>query len=67
MKYLGYIIYSALLDKYYVGYTGGMIDVRLRKHNANHNGFTGKDADWIVKYIEEFETKFDAMKKRKGN
>jgi putative endonuclease len=46
-----------------VVYTGGEIDARLRKHNANHNGFTGKNADWIIKYLEEFATKGQAMKR----
>ena len=41
------------------------MDVRLKKHNANHKGFTGRNADWVVKYTEEFETKFDAMKREK--
>jgi len=65
MKYLVYIIYSASLDKFYVGYTEGDIGVRLRKHNANHKGFTGKNADWVIKYIEEFSTKAEAMKREK--
>ncbi|MDB5221495.1 MAG: excinuclease subunit [Chitinophagaceae bacterium] len=65
MRYLVYIIYSVSLDRFYIGYTGGNIDARLRKHNANHKGFTGKKSGWVVTYIEEFETKEDAMKREK--
>jgi putative endonuclease len=65
MKYIVYIIYSASLNKFYVGYTGDEMNVRLKKHNANHKGFTGRNADWMIKYTEEFETKYDAMKREK--
>ena len=65
MKYIVYIIYSASLNKFYVGYTGDEMNVRLKKHNANHKGFTGRNTDWMIKYTEEFETKYDAMKREK--
>ncbi|WP_333908728.1 GIY-YIG nuclease family protein [Marinigracilibium pacificum] len=41
MKYHSYILYSRILDKYYVGHTGDLLTERLRKHNSNHKGFTG--------------------------
>ena len=63
MRYLVYIIYSAPVDRFYVGYTAGEIGVRLRKHNAHHNGFTGKNDDWVIKHIEEYESKAGAMKR----
>jgi putative endonuclease len=30
---------------------------RLRKHNSNHDGYTGKYRDWKVVYKEVFQTK----------
>ena len=33
------------------------IEERLKKHNTNHKGFTGKAGDWIVVYSESFTTK----------
>ena len=65
MSFIVYIIYSATLDRYYVGYTAGSMENRLKKHNSRHKGFTGKNADWMVKYIEVFTTKDDAMKREK--
>ena len=65
MSFQVYIIYSASLDKFYVGYTGDENNSRLHKHNANHKGFTGKRSDWIVKYIEPFEKKTGAMLREK--
>ena len=61
MSYAVYIIYSASLDRYYVGYTSEDLQSRLIKHNCNHKGFTGKNADWVIKYSEEFTDKKSAM------
>jgi putative endonuclease len=58
-----YIIYSRLLDKYYIGHTGEELSERLRKHNSNHKGFTGKKGDWNVVYTEIYNTKKDAYKR----
>ena len=61
MTFLVYIIYSASLNRYYVGYTGSLITERLAKHNFNHKGFTGKTPDWEIRYVEEFGSKHEAM------
>lgn len=58
-----YILYSKTIDKYYVGYTCEAISERLRKHNTNHKGFTGKVEDWQVVYFEEYETKSAAYER----
>ena len=65
MAYITYIIYSICLDRYYIGFTGQSIDLRLKKHNSNHKGFTGKQADWAVKHTETFATKAEAMKRER--
>ncbi len=65
MRYIVYILYSVSLDRYYVGYTGDSIETRLRKHNANHKGFTSENVDWTVKHIETFPTKKEAMEREK--
>jgi len=56
MPYHLYILYSPSLDRYYYGHTEN-VEERLRRHNSNHKGFTGKNADWNVVYTEEFSTK----------
>jgi len=62
--YFTYILYSLLKDKYYVGSCED-IDERLRKHNTNHSGFTGKTGDWAVKWSEVHANKLDALKREK--
>ena len=62
--YFTYILYSAIKDKYYVGSCQD-VNERLRKHNTNHSGFTGKTGDWIIKWIEEHANKTDALKREK--
>ena len=51
-----YIIYSPSADKFYYGHTNNLQE-RLKKHNSNHNGFTGKSNDWIIVYSEKFNSK----------
>jgi putative endonuclease len=62
--YFVYILYSLTRDKYYVGSCEN-VQERLKKHNTNHSGFTGKTGDWIVKWTEEHITKSEAMKREK--
>ena len=58
-----YILYSGLLNRYYVGYTGNLVGERLEKHLANHKGFTGKQTDWVIVYTETYDTKAAAIKR----
>ena len=52
-----YILFSAAANKFYIGHTTEAMEERLRKHNTNHKGFTGKFADWVVVYTESFSSK----------
>ena len=65
MTYTVYILYSLSKDKYYIGFTGDDIYERVRKHNSNHQGFTGHTGDWKLVYSELFETKDAAMNREK--
>ncbi|WP_026705597.1 GIY-YIG nuclease family protein [Flavobacterium soli] len=55
-----YILYSKLINQYYIGHTSETLEERLRKYLSNHSGFTGKAKDRIVIYFEEFKTKSQA-------
>ena len=57
--YYFYILFSRQLDIFYIGHTGNL-EEKLRKHNTNHKGFTGKANDWEIVYSEEFDTKSEA-------
>jgi putative endonuclease len=54
--YTTYILFSPGKNKYYIGYTGDVMEERIRKHNSNHKGFTGKYADWKLIYSETFQS-----------
>jgi putative endonuclease len=56
MVFSVYIIYSAKLDKYYVGYTEHL-SIRLNQHNNGESTFTSKANDWILKYTEAFDSR----------
>jgi putative endonuclease len=55
-----YIIFSKRLDKYYYGSTNNLSE-RLKKHNSNHKGWTGKANDWTIVHSESFETRASAI------
>ena len=54
-----YIIYSPTKDKFYVGHTSDLGN-RIKKHNTNHQGFTGRDNDWELVYSEAYSNKAEA-------
>ena len=56
MLFSVYIIYSAKLDKYYVGYTEHLL-IRLNQHNNGESTFTSKANDWILKCTEAFDSR----------
>jgi len=60
MKYLVYILFSAQLDRYYIGHTGEPMAERLRKHLSTHSGYTSKAKDWSLVWTEEYARKQDA-------
>ena len=63
-KFTTYIIYSKILDKYYVGFTADIVS-RLQRHNQKGKGFTGKENDWQLVYKEEYISKTEAYSRER--
>ena len=63
--YQVYILYSEIKNRFYIGFTSDILAERIRRHNSNHQGFTGKTGDWKLVYSEKFETKESAIKREK--
>ncbi len=57
-----YILYSATLDKFYVGSTTDIIR-RLAEHNRGKEKFTKTGIPWELKYKEIFTELIDARKR----
>ena len=57
---LTYILYSAILDKYYIGHTTMTVEERLTKHLSDHDGYTSKAKDWAIVFTREFPDKKEA-------
>ena len=57
-----YIIYSASLDRYYVGSTGNIED-RMFRHNNSGSKSTKSASDWVLVYSEDFETRSEAVQR----
>ncbi|MEN0006893.1 MAG: GIY-YIG nuclease family protein [Bacteroidota bacterium] len=60
-----YILYSATIKRYYIGYTSTSLEERLKKHNTNHHGFTGKCNDWLIVWFSVAGTKSEALRLEK--
>ncbi|UQB70207.1 GIY-YIG nuclease family protein [Epilithonimonas zeae] len=58
-----YILFSEILNKFYVGHISEELQERLRKHLSNHSGFTAKAKDWKIVYYEVFSDKSVAYKR----
>jgi putative endonuclease len=58
--YTTYIINSENIDKFYVGSSSDALKERLRRHNSNHSGFTGKVNDWVVIFSTIFSSVYEA-------
>ena len=63
--YAVYILYSQELNKFYIGFTGDAVHIRLAKHLAHHKGFTSKAKDWKIVHVENYENKQEAMMREK--
>jgi len=55
-----YILWSEKRSKYYIGHTCDDLSERVRRHNSDHEGFTGGVGDWGMVYREEFPDKATA-------
>ena len=59
-----YILYSAKLDKYYVGSSYDK-DERLLRHNRGAEKFTSTGIPWVLVYSELFQDIKDARKRER--
>ena len=59
MIYTVYVLYAALHNKHYTGFTSN-ITLRLKSHNDFGKGWTSKYRPWIVIYTKEFSSKQEA-------
>ncbi len=64
MPYFVYIIESLADGDYYKGITENLVK-RLEEHNAGLSFFTSQKTPWILRYVESFECKRDALIREK--
>jgi putative endonuclease len=64
MQYSVYIIYSATLDKRYIGQTSDL-NQRLLRHNAGYNKSTKLGAPWVLISWTNCESRSEAMRLEK--
>jgi putative endonuclease len=54
-----YILYSEIIDTFYVGSTGNLED-RLQRHNSGRSTYTKRGVPWKLVYQKEYPTKSEA-------
>ena len=64
-KHFVYIIYSEKHDIFYKGYTTQPFK-RLEQHNNGESRFTANKGPWKLVFIQEFDTKKEALQKEKA-
>ena len=62
MQFVVYILYSKLIDQYYIGHTQDIRD-RLIRHNNSGSKATKKANDWTLAHFECFSDKSLAYKR----
>ncbi|WP_428235107.1 GIY-YIG nuclease family protein [Gracilimonas sp.] len=60
-----YIIYSENRDRYYIGSTSVGVAKRVERHNAGWSRSTKSGIPWVIKYVETFATKSEALAKER--
>ena len=61
MPFATYIIYSAKLDRYYVGHAEDPALRLARDHNGRRNYSTKAGAPWVHCWLKWFDTRAEAM------
>jgi putative endonuclease len=59
-----YILYSAKIDRYYIGTTEDL-QWRLERHNNGWGKYTKRGIPWTIVYFEQFKNKSDALKRER--
>ena len=58
-----YVLYSQKFDQIYIGSTSDLSNRFLSHNELATKGHTIKFRPWVIAYIEEFETKQEALKR----
>jgi putative endonuclease len=61
--YSVYVLYSQKYNKIYIGYTSDLANRFLSHNELATKGYTIKYRPWAIAYIEESDTKAEAMKR----
>jgi len=65
MAYHVYALYSASLDRIYVGQTGNL-PRRLLEHNKGYSTYTSRANDWVLIYTEECDTYLESRQREQA-
>lgn len=61
-QFFVYILYSAKIDRYYVGQTDHILN-RMCDHLSGKSPYTSIAKDWILMYTESYATRSESLKR----
>ena len=64
MTFTVYIVFSEKFNKHYTGFSSD-VSLRLKSHNEFGKEWTSRYRPWKLIYVNEFETKVEAMEYEK--
>lgn len=64
MNYFVYALFSADLDRIYVGQTNDL-ERRFKEHTRGYSKYTARTNDWALIYSEKLNSRAEAMKREK--
>jgi putative endonuclease len=63
--YKVYILKSTRTGKFYIGYTGVELTLRLERHNSGGTASTKSGIPWELVYCEQFQEKGQAIRRER--
>jgi putative endonuclease len=64
VKFYTYVLRSTKFERNYVGFTKD-VESRLKQHNSGKTKSTKPYRPWILLFVEEFDSKEEALKREK--
>ena len=62
MKFTLYILYSEVINRYFIGHTSNIED-QLIRHNKGKTTATASGVPWVLKYTADFRSKPEAYQR----
>jgi len=63
--YTVYVLFSRKYRKIYIGYSSNLAQRFLSHNELSNKGYTKRYRPWIIAFTEEYEDKYEALKRER--